>query len=125
MKIVEILFDLAYGGAERFVVDLSNELASKGHDVTILTLKDDSIDPETRKFYYGDVADGVKYINLGLSDSKNPVVLLKVYKAIKKLNPDVVHLHLTNTPSWSLYALMRLPKKVKLVEKIHNSIKTN
>lgn len=125
MKIVEILFYLAYGGAERFVVDLSNELARKGHDVTILTLKDDSIDPETRKFYYGDVADDVKYINLGLSDSKSPAVLLKVYEAIKKLNPDVVHLHLSNTPLWCLYALMRLHKKVKFVETIHNSIKNS
>ena len=125
MKIVEIIFNLAYGGAERFVVDLSNELARKGHDVTILTLKDDSVDSETRRFYYGEVADDVKYINLGLSDSKTPAVLLKVYDAIKKLNPDVVHLHLTNTPLWCLYALMRLHNKVKFVETIHNSIRTN
>lgn len=125
MKIVEIIFNLTYGGAERFVVDLSNELARKGHDVTILTLKDDSKSPETRRFYNGDIADDVKYINMGLSDSKSPTVLLKVYDAIKKLNPDVVHLHLTNTPLWCLYALMRLHNKVKFVETIHNSIKTN
>ena len=46
-----MIYVLSSGGAERFVVDLSNELAKKGHDVTIMTLKDDSKDSKNRKFY--------------------------------------------------------------------------
>ena len=34
MKILEVITDLGSGGAERFVVDLSNELA-RTHDVTL------------------------------------------------------------------------------------------
>ena len=38
MKILQISFSLSSGGLERFVVDLSNELA-ESNDVTLLTLK--------------------------------------------------------------------------------------
>ena len=48
MKILEVIFSLGSGGAEQFVVDLSNELSSK-HEVVLLTLKDDSV--ENRDFY--------------------------------------------------------------------------
>ena len=43
MRILQINICLASGGAERFVVDLCNEL-SKNNDVTLLTLKDDTHD---------------------------------------------------------------------------------
>ena len=50
MRILEVLFTLQSGGAERFVVDLSNEM-SKANEVILLTLKDDKIDEENRNFY--------------------------------------------------------------------------
>ena len=64
-----MIYFLSSGGAERFVVDLSNELAKKGHDVTIMTLKDDSKDSKNRKFYCREIADNVKYLNLGIARS--------------------------------------------------------
>ena len=65
MKILQITIFLAPGGAERFVVDLSNEL-SKNNDVTLMTLKDDSVDSKNRNFYKCDLSSRVKYLNLGL-----------------------------------------------------------
>lgn len=38
MKIIELQFNLSSGGAERFTVDLSNQL-SNTDDVTLITLK--------------------------------------------------------------------------------------
>lgn len=35
MKIIEIIYSLSSGGAERFVVDLSNEFVAKGNDVLL------------------------------------------------------------------------------------------
>lgn len=55
MKILEVTFSLSSGGAERFVVDLSNEL-SRTNDVTLLTLKDDQVDPDRRQFYKFDLS---------------------------------------------------------------------
>lgn len=125
MKIIEMIYFLSSGGAERFVVDLSNELARKGHDVTIMTLKDDSKDSKNRKFYCGEIADNVKYMNLGLPDGNSLSIQMKVYQAIKKINPNIVHLHLVNTPLYAFYAIMCLHKKIKFVETMHNSISTN
>ena len=40
MKIIQIIYSLCPGGAEKFVVDLSNQLATMGHDVTLCMLRD-------------------------------------------------------------------------------------
>ena len=47
MKIIQIIYSLSSGGAEKFVVDLSNQLAKMGHDVTLCMLRDDKIDTLT------------------------------------------------------------------------------
>lgn len=36
MKIIQLIYALGPGGAEKFVVNLSNELANAGHDVTVV-----------------------------------------------------------------------------------------
>lgn len=41
MKIVQMIYSLSSGGAEKFVVDLSNELSSIGHEIILLILLDD------------------------------------------------------------------------------------
>ena len=40
MKILEVIPALTPGGAERFVVDLCNQMAIDGHEVSLLTMKD-------------------------------------------------------------------------------------
>ena len=37
MQIIEILPELDIGGVERHVIDLSNELAARGHDVIVIS----------------------------------------------------------------------------------------
>jgi glycosyltransferase involved in cell wall biosynthesis len=105
MKILQITFSLAPGGAERFVVDLSNEL-SKNNDVTLLTLKDDKVDVENRNFYKFDLSPRVKYMNLGLGDGFHPLYLIQIYKVIKDFNPDVVHFHGCNMIKYVYYACL-------------------
>lgn len=65
MKILQITFGLNPGGAERFVVDLSNELVKK-HEVILLTLMDDQLEPEKAQFYRFDLNKRVQYKNLGI-----------------------------------------------------------
>ena len=85
MKILEIVTSLSSGGAERFVVDLSNEL-SKNKEVVLVTLKDDT--KGTYGFYKKEVSEKIKYINLGLGDGKHLSYLWKVYKIIKRESTD-------------------------------------
>lgn len=49
MKIVELITFLAGGGAERFVVDLSNQLA-KENETYLVTILDDKKETEVRNF---------------------------------------------------------------------------
>ena len=72
MKIIEIIYNLSSGGAERFAVDLSNQL-SEANDVSLFTLKDDC---DIRNvFYKSELSSKVKYRNL----KSNQDILLKVY----------------------------------------------
>lgn len=121
MKILEISLWLSSGGAERFVVDLSNELA-KSNDVTLLTLKDDKVDTKNRYFYKFDLSTRVKYINLGLGDGMHPSYPWKVYKAVKRINPDVVHFHGENMIMYCYLACMLLGKGMTFVQTIHTDL---
>lgn len=121
MKILEIVFSLAPGGAERFVVDLSNEL-SKSNDVTLMTLKDEKIDSENRLFYRFDVSNRVRYVNLGLKDGFKISSLWKIYKAIANFKPDVVHMHGSNCPAFCVLAITLLCNKIKFYQTIHSDM---
>lgn len=121
MKILELVFDLRSGGAERFAVDLSNEL-SKTHDVTIVALKDDSVEPEQSLFYKCDLSDRVAYKNLGLHKGYSPRVGWRIYKAIKAENADVVHLHGFGMPLYCYVAILLLHRKTRFYQTIHADI---
>lgn len=121
MKILQITFWLSSGGAERFVVDLSNEL-SKTNDVTLLTLKDDSVGTEDRTFYKFDLSPRVKYMNLGLKEGFYVSYPWKVYKAIKKINPDIVHIHIGGILEYCYLACLLLGRKMTFVQTIHSDL---
>ena len=121
MKILEIIFHLASGGAERFAVDLSNELA-KSNDVTLLTLRDDSVNPEVRNFYKDDITSNVRYECLRLKDGLRPSMWWKIWKAIRLNNPDVVHYHGGRMPYWMVVPMFFSSKDIKFVQTIHNDI---
>ena len=121
MKILEIIFDLSPGGAERFVVDLSNEL-SKTNEVILLTLKNDKVDTNHRQFYKYDLSPRVKYENLGLPDGFNINILWTVYKKIKSISPDIVHLNLASVVKYCSLATIMLSRKSRFFQTIHSDI---
>lgn len=122
MKILEIVFGLNSGGAERFVVDLSNEL-SKTNEVILLALKENKSNPKDALFYKFDLSERIKYINLGLSNSSYQFTTMwKVYKAIKMIKPDVVHMHGSGMPKFCFLANLLLGKRISFVQTIHNDI---
>lgn len=73
-------------------MDLSNEL-DKTNDVTLLTLKDDKLNPQQSQFYEFDLLDKVKYENLGLppkvfSGAKDSEICIDDYSS-KRVNAEV------------------------------------
>jgi len=93
MKIVQLSYSLSSGGAERFVVDLSNELSENGdNEIVLLTVDDDSVTKNSH--YLSDVSPEVKYINLHVNNGGLSLKsFIRVYKKIKELQPDIVHVH--------------------------------
>lgn len=124
MKIIELQFNLSSGGAERFTVDLSNQL-SNTDDVTLITLKDDKIEPEKRCFYKFDLLSTVKYKNLGFGNGFKLSYWWKIYRIIKKENPDIVHLNSGDLAKFCFLAIVLLGRKVKFFETIHNGLHPN
>jgi glycosyltransferase involved in cell wall biosynthesis len=115
MKIMQIIYGLSSGGAERFVVDLSNELVKK-HEVVLLTLKDDNID--NNNFYLPELSKKVKYINAGIKKGLSIKEAFFLYKTIKSNKPDVVHFHLSTVFFYIIFAIL-FYRKPKYIETLH------
>lgn len=89
MKIFEIIPQLSTGGAERFVVDLSNEL-SRQNEVFLITFW--PIDG-VHGFYTSQVSDRVKLFCLNKKAGFDLSVFYNLYTLIRKYRPDIIHSH--------------------------------
>ena len=92
MKILQIIPSLGSGGAERFVVDLCNEMAAKGADVHLCLIQN----PEERDFgfYLSELNAEVTFTSFNQPKGfrlKNVILLTRL---IRSLKPNVVHAHL-------------------------------
>ncbi len=96
MRIVQLIYSLTMGGAERFVVNLSNELARKGNEVTVVQLLDDSEPRWTFNRQFLD--DEVRFRSLGFCQGFSIKKVRKVCQVIDEISPDIVHCHLNVIP---------------------------
>lgn len=116
MKILEIIPTLAAGGGERFVVDLSNELAkNKENEIGLLTIKDDTID--NNGFNKRDLSSDVKYECLNIK-RYSLGTLIDMYKKLKEIKPDIVHFHLASAMN-VLFLAIFLYRKPVYIQTLH------
>ena len=114
MKIIEIIPQLSSGGAERFVVDLSNELSLR-HDIVLVVSS--ALTGQTA-FYLPEVSDRVRVCSLNKKLGFDSAYLYRLYKTIKKESPDIVYTHIG---AYSHFALLKcLFPRVKFVHTIHS-----
>lgn len=92
MKIIQLIYNLGSGGAERFVVDLCNRLARNPDDEVVLVMTD-AIDNPKRRHYLGDLSPNVRWICLGCKSGLSVNSFRKVFLTIKREKPDIVHAH--------------------------------
>jgi glycosyltransferase involved in cell wall biosynthesis len=92
MKILQLIYSLGSGGAERFVVDLSNELSRQGNDVTLCVLRDDL--QGNLGFYKQEISEKINYVNLKIPAGLRFKNIMILYKVVRKLKPQIVHCHL-------------------------------
>jgi glycosyltransferase involved in cell wall biosynthesis len=120
MKILQLVYSLGPGGAERFVVDLSNEQSRRGNDVTLCVLRDDK--QGSFGFYKCELSEKINYVNLKIPVGlrfKNIVIL---YKLIKNIKPQVVHCHL-NLVNY-VFPLTIIFPKIRFFNTVHSNPKS-
>lgn len=97
------------GGLEKHVVELSNGLADRGYIVTVIA----------HAKYEQRLSKDIQFLAVDLSQSRrNPLVLWQLYQAIKKSQPDVLHVHANKAAS--MVAPMLKWLKVPSVVTMHN-----
>ena len=119
MQVLQIIYSLSSGGAERFLTDLANELVKKPEcHVTILIIKSAGIPKNL--FYKEELSDKVKFESLDITRVR-PSILYKLYKYIRNLNPDIVHIHLSPIILFCIFPILAFRRKV-FIETIHNEV---
>ena len=117
MKIVQLLPELREGGVERGVVELSRELVKRGHQSVVIS--------NGGKLVEQIVKDGGLHVQLDVC-SKNTITapwrIFKLYRSLKKLKPDVLHVR-SRVPAWMVYFANRY-LHIPLISTVHgfNSI---
>ena len=114
MKILEIIPQLNSGGAERFVVDLSNELSEK-HRVSLLTYY--AIDKNG--FYAHELSPRVNLLSMDKRKGFSFSLSFKFLSIIRRAKPDIVHIHLTAI-SYLLFSVL-FYRKCKYFMTIHSA----
>ncbi|MBQ0074124.1 MAG: glycosyltransferase family 4 protein [Prevotella sp.] len=102
MKIVEIIPHLTSGGAERFTVDLCNELAER-HEVWLLLFF--PLENIKLHFLLPEVSEKVHVLSLNKHKGFDLGVVWTIRTTIKNISPDIVHCHIN---SLEYVALARL-----------------
>ena len=92
MKILQVIHSLGYGGAEKFVIELSNEL-SKKQTVTVCTFKPTN---KTTAFV-SNLSSKVELHSFNRTKKYSFRILFRLLKLIKTQQPDIVHVHLHNS----------------------------
>jgi len=119
MHIFQILPQLREGGAERFVIDLSNSLVID-HNCQLTLIIFNNFDKDHA--YFKDLNSKIKVITLNKKPGLDLSILWKVFNLIKKLKPDVVHTHL-NAFEYMLANSFLFMNKISIVNTIHASPK--
>ena len=89
MKILQIIPSMHGGGAEKFVIDLSNEF-SKNDEVIICSLYNIKED----MFMLNMLSSKIKIITLNKKPGLDLHLFVRLYKIIKEEQPDVINTHL-------------------------------
>ena len=91
MRVLQVVPSLIKGGAERLVLDISQQLAAMGHEVKVVVLRDDNRYPELSGKCAVQLARSSVYYSLFGVDQ----IDIDAYeRVVDEFNPDVIQSHL-------------------------------
>ena len=89
MKVVHVFWSLGYGGIETMLVNIANEQANQGVNVSVIVI-DNVVADELRN----NLLNGVNFISLGRKRGERDFKFVgKLNEVLDRINPDIVHLH--------------------------------
>lgn len=103
MKIIQLIFSLTIGGAERLVVNLCNELSINNEVLLITVLKE----TPNSTFYKPQLSKNVRHINLNCASGFAATAFFKIFKIFQQEKPAVIHSHL-NTMLYCVFPALYL-----------------
>lgn len=116
MRIVTLINGLNNGGAEKFAVELCNELSHR-HEVFLLvkcSLNESSLP-------FKKLNDNVKLIVFNSGVKWDLIFALKLLTTLLKLKPNVIHLHSSILIFYTFF-FFKLLKGCKIVQTIHSQV---
>lgn len=115
MKIFQVISSLGNGGAEKLVVELSNEFALK-HDVTLISFKnvEDWMYPPKK------LNNNILLLELGKNKGVDFRIIPRLFSLLWDKEPDVVHIHL-NMPMYYFLPVLLFFRRIKFVFTIHST----
>ena len=116
MKIIQLIYSLKSGGAEKFVVSLSNALLKRGHEVIVCMLL--TSDKNEYIFNRQFLNPNIKFVSMNFSQGFSLKKKRILERYIESEKPDVVHCHLNVLPYIFSTALRN--RNVKFVHTLHN-----
>jgi len=116
VKILHIIPSLHGGGAEKFTIDICNEL-SKGNEVVVCSMYKVTKD----MFMAKALNENIKLVTLDKRLGFSPSMFIKVYKTIKEEKPDVVNTHLN---AFFYSSLAVIFSKIRFFHTVHNLAKS-
>lgn len=119
MKIIQIISNLGNGGAEKFVVELSNQL-SNNNTVILCTFKP----IEEWMFFSKLLVNKVKLIPLHKKTGFDFRIYKQLFILFKTEKPNVVHFHLDATIKYILPLITLFPK-IKFIYTIHSNLNSD
>ncbi len=90
MKILHISSDMHTGGAQKFCIDICNELA-KNRDLEVIICSIEKLS-EKQQIMYQKISSDVKFLSLD-KVGKSPLIAFKIAKMIFSIKPDITHTH--------------------------------
>lgn len=103
MKVTHIVWSLKFGGIETMLVNIVNAQVSMGADVYVII-----IDDGYEQLLINAIDDRVQLIFLHRKpSSRSPIAIYKLNMELKRINPEVIHLHASKLLSLILIKKMR------------------
>ncbi|MDE6310138.1 MAG: glycosyltransferase, partial [Muribaculaceae bacterium] len=89
MRVTHVIFNFCTGGTETMLIDIMRSQLSLGASVSLVIINNNN-----EQALVDTIPPGVKLVMIGRPEgSKNPWYILKYNMALRRLRPDVIHIH--------------------------------